>query len=245
MPNSKSCLADSAQAAARGPAPSAAAAVVVFDFDGTLFRGDLGYEWLRWLLWRSPARLALLLLMLPVWAALFLRRRWVQHGVRACFLIATLGRAQVSPADFLHDRAAVMRARLFPEGLAALAAERAAGHRVVIATGEYPPLVEDLLADLPGGCPPVLGSTVVMARWGMDLRHHLQGRRKLDALEAAGYGRRYLRCYTDSATDAALVRASAEAVIVNVAESARAAFTARAAAKDSALRWVRWALSSV
>ncbi len=218
--------------------------MVVFDFDGTLFQGDLGYEWLRWLLRRSPARFGLFVVLLPLWAPLFLRRRWVQHGVRACFLIATLGRSQVSHADFLRDRAAVMRARLFSEALAALAAERAAGHRVVIATGEYPPLVEDLLADLPGGCPPVLGSTVVMARWGMDLRHHLQGRRKLDALEAAGHGRRYLRCYTDSSADAALIRASAETVIVNVAESARAAFTARAAAKNSALRWVRWGLSS-
>jgi phosphatidylglycerophosphatase C len=226
---------------AAGPGVVHDVPVVVFDFDGTLFRGDLGYEWLRWLLRRSPARFALFVLLLPLWAPLFLRRRWVQHGVRACFLIATLGRSRVSHADFLRNRAAVMRARLFPEALAALAAERAAGHRVVIATGEYPPLVEDLLADLPGGCPPVLGSTVVMTRWGMDLRHHLQGRRKLDALEAAGHGRRYLRCYTDSSADAALIRASAEAVIVNVAESARAAFTARAAAKDSALRWVRWA----
>jgi phosphoserine phosphatase len=237
-------LADPALAADKGPAEAPAAAVVVFDFDGTLFRGDLGYEWLRWLLRGSPARFGLFVLLLPLWAPLFLRRRWVQHGVRACFLIATLGRPHVSHADFLRDRAAVMRARLFTEGLAALAAERAAGRRVVIATGEYPPLVEDLLADLPGGCPPVLGSTVVMTRWGMDLRHHLQGRRKLEALEAAGHGHRFLRCYTDSATDAALIRASAGAVIVNVAESARAAFTARAAAKGSALRWVRWALCS-
>ncbi|SDD86274.1 phosphatidylglycerophosphatase C [Aquimonas voraii] len=212
--------------------------MVVFDFDGTLFRGDLGYEWLRWLLRQSPARLALLLLLLPAWAPLFLRRRWVQHGVRACFLIATLGRSTVSPADFLRHCGAAMRARLFPEALNVLAAERAAGHRVVIATGEHPPLVEDLLAELPGGCPPVLGSTVVPTRWGLDLRHHLQGRRKLDALEAAGYGRRCLRCYTDSATDAALIRASAEAVIVNVAVARRPALAARVACAKTALRWV-------
>jgi phosphatidylglycerophosphatase C len=218
--------------------------VVVFDFDGTLFRGDLGYQWLRGLLRGSPARLALLVLLLPLWAPLFLRRPWVQHGVRACFLIATFGRSSVSPAEFLRHCGEAMRDRLFPEALTALAAERAAGHRVVIATGEYPPLVEDLLADLPGGCPPVLGSTVVPTRWGLDLRHHLQGRRKLDALEAAGYGRRYLRCYTDSATDAALIRACAEAVIVNVAVARRPAFVARVACAQTALRWVDWAAAS-
>lgn len=216
--------------------------VVVFDFDGTLFQGDLGYEWLRWLLRRSPARLAVFVLLLPLWAPLFLRRRWVQHGVRVCFLIATLGRAQVSHADFLSDCAEAMRARLFPDALTALAAERAAGHRVVIATGEFPPLVEELLADLPGGCPPVLGSTVVMKRLGMDLRHHLQGRRKLDALETAGYGRRYLRCYTDSATDAALIRACDEAVIVNVQGRGRRDLALRVAGASTALRWVRWAV---
>ena len=44
---------------------------------------------LRWLLRRSPARLAVFVLLLPLWAPLFLCRRWVQHGVRVCFLIAT------------------------------------------------------------------------------------------------------------------------------------------------------------
>ncbi len=218
--------------------------MVVFDFDGTLFRGDLGFEWLLWLLRRSPLRLLLLILLSPLWAPLFLRRRWVQHGVRFCFGVATLGRPRTTPRAFLQQRGEAMRRRLFAEGLAALAAERAAGHQPVIATGEHPELVEALLADTPGGCPPVPGSSLVATRFCLDLRHHLQGRRKLDALEAAGYGRRYLRCYTDSITDAALIRASAEAVIVNVADARRATFSARAAASGTILRWVRWALAS-
>lgn len=219
--------------------------MVVFDFDGTLFRGDLGFEWLRWLLVRSPVRHALLWLLLPVWVPLFLRPRWVQHGVRVCFLIATLGRPQTTPADFLRARGKAMRRRLFTEGLAALACERSAGHRVVIATGEHPDLVECLLADLPGGCPRVLGSTVMPGRFGLDLRHHLQGRRKLDALERAGYGRRYRRCYTDSATDAALIRASEEAVIVGVDKGRRERFRRRIAAPDTALRWTNWVIGEV
>ncbi|MBE5313817.1 MAG: haloacid dehalogenase-like hydrolase [Xanthomonadales bacterium] len=235
-------MADSTLTAGQRAADTAP--LVVFDFDGTLFDGDLGFEWLRWLLWRSPPRFGLLLLLLPLWAPLFLRRRWVQHGVRACFLIATLGRAHCSHSEFLTDRAAELRARLFPEGLAALAAERASGHRVVIATGEHPPLVHHLLAHLPGGCPPVLGSTVVSTRLGLDLRHHLQGRRKLDALDAAGYGRRILRSYTDSATDAAVIRASVEAVIVNVAIARRPVFAARVGCPATPLRWVDWAAAS-
>lgn len=218
--------------------------MVVFDFDGTLFDGDLGFEWLRWLLRRSPLHLVLLVLLMPVWAPLFLRRRWVQHGVRVCFGVATLGRPRTTPRAFLQQRGEAMRRRLFAEGLAALAAERAAGHLPVIATGEHPELVEALLAEVPGGCPPVLGSTLVSTRFWLDLRHHLQGRRKLDALEAAGYGRRYLRCYTDSTTDAALIRASGEAVIVNVADARRAVFSARVVASDTVLRWVRWELPS-
>lgn len=228
--------------AERAARDDASATVVVFDFDGTLFHGDLGFEWLRWLLLRSPARHVLLWSLLPVWGALFLRPRWVQHGVRICFLIATLGRPQTTPAAFLRARGDAMRRRLFAAGLAALDTERRAGHRVVIATGEHPGLVECLLADLPGGCPPVLGSTVIPGRFGLDLRHHLQGRRKRDALERAGYGRRYRRCYTDSATDAALIRASEEAVIVGVDTGRRERFRRRIAAPGTVLRWMNWVI---
>ncbi len=215
--------------------------MVVFDFDGTLFRGDLGFEWLRWLLWRSPAHLVLLCLLLPIWGPLFLRRRWVQHGVRACFLIATLGRPHATPAPFLRACDERLRQRLFAEGLAAMAAERAAGNRVVIATGAVPVLIEGLLATLPGGCPPVIGSTVVPVRLGLDLQHHLQGRRKLDALEHEGLGRAYLRCYTDSSTDAALIRASQEAVIIGVPSARQTRFARRVGATTTRLRWVSWA----
>lgn len=215
----------------------------MFDFDGTLFDGDLGFEWLRWELLRSPLRLLLLVASLPLWAPLFLRRRWVQHGVAACFWLASLGRPRLDPARFLAARGAALRMRLFPQALAMLAECRAAGQPVVIATGALPSLVQGLLAHLPGGCPPVLGSELVPGRWGARLQLHLQGGRKRRALEQAGFGTRYALCVTDSLTDLALLRCSQRAVLVNFRGRRRRRTQARLAAQAPGLQleWRVWA----
>jgi phosphatidylglycerophosphatase C len=189
--------------------------VVVFDFDGTLFDGDLGFEWLRWRLLRSPWRLLLLLLCLPLWAPLFTRRRWVQHGVAACFWIVTLGEPLADPRVFLAARGERLRRRLLAAPMAALIEHRSRGDTVVIATGGLPVLVEGLLAHLPGAAPRVFGSSLLPGRFGVWLRWHLQGGRKLGALRDAGLAPPFARVYTDSLTDLPLLRAALRGVLVS------------------------------
>jgi phosphatidylglycerophosphatase C len=119
---------------------------------------------LRWRLLRSPWRIGLLLMSLPLWAPLFARRRWVQHGVAACFFVATLGEPQAHPREALRARGDHLRARLLAAPLAAMQSHRQRGDTVLIATGAFPPLVEGLLADLADGAPPVFGSIVEPGR---------------------------------------------------------------------------------
>jgi len=194
--------------------PAESPPVVVFDFDGTLFDGDLGYEWLRWRLLRAPWRLALLMVLLPLWAPLFARKRWLRHGVAVCFGAATLGEPRAHPREFLDRHADRLRGRLLPAPLATLQAHRQRGDTVLIATGAFPPLVEGLLAQLPGGAPPVFGSTLEPGRWAARLRVHLQGGHKLKALAAAGHAARIAMVYTDSLADLPLLRASERGVLV-------------------------------
>ncbi len=216
--------------------------VVVFDFDGTLFDGDLGYEWLRWLLLRSPWRLALLLLSTPLWLPLLLLPNGFSAVAAYCFRLATLGAPHTDCGKFLDARGAELRQRLFPQALAALAAHQAAGERVVIATAELPALVHGLLTELPHACPPVLGSQFERGRWTLRLRLHLLGARKLDALDAAGYGRHFALSYTDSLRDTPLILSSDCAVLVNFAHARRARIERRLAALGAATRldWRDW-----
>lgn len=134
-------------------------------------------------------------------------------------------------------------ARLFPQALALLAECRQCGQAVVIATGAVPGLVEGLLTELPGGCPPVLGSLLVPGRWGARLRLHLQGGRKRRALEQAGFGVDYALCVTDSLSDLALLRCSRRAVLVNFRGRRRTRAQARLAAEAPGLplEWQAWA----
>ena len=216
--------------------------VVVFDFDGTLFDGDLGFEWLRWLLLRSPWRLALLLLSMPLWLPLLVLPNGFSAVAACCFWIATLGAPHTDCREFLDACGLKLRRRLFPPALAALAAHQAAGERVVIATAELPALVQGLLTDLPHGCPPVLGSRFERGRWALELRLHLLGARKLDALEAAGYGRHVSLSYTDSLRDTPLILSSDAAVLVNFPYARRARVERSLAVRGVATRldWRDW-----
>lgn len=216
--------------------------MVVFDFDGTLFDGDLGFEWLRWLLLRSPWRLGLLLLSTPLWLPLLLLPNGFSAMAAYCFWVATLHAPQTDCGEFLDARGAQLRQRLFPQALAALAAHQAAGERVVIATAELPALVQGLLSGLPHDCPPVLGSRFERGRWAMRLRLHLLGARKLDALDAAGYGRHVSLSYTDSLRDTPLILSSDGAVMVNFAPGRRARIERQLAALGVAARldWRDW-----
>ena len=216
--------------------------VVVFDFDGTLFDGDLGFEWLRWLLLRSPWRLALLLLSTPLWLRLLLLPNGFSAMAACCFWVATLGAPHTDCRTFLDVRGPELRRRLFPQALAALAAHEAAGERVVIATAELPALVRGLLTGLPHACPPVLGSRFERGRWALRLRLHLLGARKLDALDAAGYGRHFSLSYTDSLRDTPLILSSDRAVLVNFAPGCHARIERRLAALGVSARldWRDW-----
>src|SRR5690606_11333541 len=121
------------------PAAAAVTGAVVFDFDGTLVRGDCVASWLRGQLTGDPLRRLVAGLSFPFLKPAF--RWWRSAWLPASFYswLATVGRTPEALAeareDFLRDCAGRRDALLIAPAVARLRAHLAAGDAVVIVTG--------------------------------------------------------------------------------------------------------------
>ena len=194
------------------------AATVLFDFDGTLVRGDCAAAWLRGLLRSHPLRRLLAGISFPLLAPGF--AWWRSAWVPASFYtwLATVGRTDEALAeareDFLRDCAARRDSLLIAPAVARLHAHLAAGDPVVIVTGAETRLARDLWRALGQPDVPVVGSTVRPAFGGWIGVEHTIGPRKLAALARQGIHPPYAAVYSDSARDLPLLCETARPVLV-------------------------------
>src|SRR5690606_29556519 len=120
-------------------ADGGAGPVVVFDFDGTLVRGDCVANWLRGQLLSHPLRKLVAGLSFPFLAPGF--RWWRRAWLPASFYswLATVGRTSEAIGEardeFLRDCAGRADQLLIAPAVSRLQAHLAAGDRVVIVTG--------------------------------------------------------------------------------------------------------------
>lgn len=194
------------------------AATVLFDFDGTLVRGDCAASWLRGQLRSDPLRKIVAGLSFPVLALGF--AWWRSAWLPASFYtwLATVGRTQdalhEAREDFLRDCAGRRDELLIAPAVARLNAHLAAGDRVVIVTGAEASLARDLWKALGQTDVPVVGSSVRPAFGGYIGVEHTIGPRKLVALARSGIHPPFAAVYTDSARDLPLLCETARPVLV-------------------------------
>lgn len=197
---------------------AAARATVLFDFDGTLVRGDCAAAWLRDLLRSHPLRRLAAGLSFPFVAPAF--AWWRSAWLPASFYtwLATVGRTEESLAeareDFLRTCARRREQLLIAPAVARLHAHLAAGERVVIVTGAEQALARDLWLALGQPAVPVVGSSVKPAFGGWIGVEHTVGPRKLAALARAGIAPPFAAVYSDSARDLPLLCETARPVLV-------------------------------
>ncbi len=197
---------------------AAAPATVLFDFDGTLVRGDCAAAWLRDLLRSHPLRRLLAGASFPFLAPGF--AWWRSAWLPASFYtwLATVGRTDEALAeareDFLRACAARREQLLIPPAVARLHAHLAAGERVVIVTGAERALARDLWRALGQPEVPVVGSSVKPAFGGWIGVEHTVGPRKLEALAREGIRPPFAAVYSDSARDLPLLCETARPVLV-------------------------------
>jgi len=202
------------------PAPSADAPLVVFDFDHTLYDGDSGSHLFAWLLrqawWRTLLAIVLAPVAGPMAACLPTRRRGISMFVWA----GTVGLHHARLLDRLIDRYVTantdrIRARLLPIALDALHAHRAAGDRVVVATGAPPELARAILAFVAHEDVEVIGTQMGPRFGGLVATRHCHHAMKMAMLREAGHIAPVAVAYSDSTADLPLLHAAGSPVVVN------------------------------
>ncbi|WP_295364268.1 haloacid dehalogenase-like hydrolase [Arenimonas sp.] len=193
-------------------------ATVLFDFDGTLVRGDCAAAWLRELLLSHPLRRLAAGVSFPVLKPAF--GWWRVAWLPASFYtwLATVGRTDEALAeareDFLRGCAARREQLLITPAVLRLHAHLAAGDEVVIVTGAEAGLARALWRALGQPDVPVVGSSVRPALGGYIGAEHTVGPRKLVALERQGIRPPFAAVYSDSAIDLPLLCETARPVLV-------------------------------
>ena len=132
------------------PAPREDAPLVVFDFDHTLYDGDSGSHLFAWLIRRNPLRLLVALLASPILGPMVAMLPMRRRGVSGYVWIATFGLHRAREFNRFIDayvlkHEAQIRQRLLPHALKVFTEHRAAGDRVVVATGAPPELARAIL----------------------------------------------------------------------------------------------------
>lgn len=194
------------------------ATTVLFDFDGTLVRGDCAAAWLRGQLTESTWRRLAAGLSWP-----FLRPGfawWRSAWLPASFYtwLATVGRTpealHEAREDFLRDCARRRDDLLIAPAVERLNMHLDAGDRVVIVTGAEAGLAKALWRALGGAEVELVGSRVRPAFGGYVGVEHTIGPRKLAALARLGIHPPFAAVYTDSAVDLPLLCETARPVLV-------------------------------
>lgn len=201
------------------PTPRADAPLIVFDFDHTLYDGDSGSHLFAWLIRRNPLRLLAALIATPVLGPLVAMLPTRRRGISGYVWIATFGLHRVREFNtvidqYVRSHEADIRERLLPHALSVFARHRAAGDRVVVATGAPPELARAMLGFVAHQDVPVIG-TLVGPRWGgVGATRHCHNEEKMRMLRECGYGDIAV-AYSDSSADLPLLKAAKAPVVVN------------------------------
>jgi len=226
VPNWNVCLVD-----------SRAVPVIVFDFDKTIFAGDIGFEITRWRILRSPWRCALGLLLLPIYAPLFLHARSLRWGIGFAYWLSTVAASDDATQAFFAKHGPSLRKRLFPQALRALREAQTQPARVVIATGAMPELVRALLQPVLPRLPEIVGSTTRRFGGGRLLARHCHRSEKLRRLREAGFAPPYAVAYSDSLADTPLFAAAQRVVLVNANDTQANTLQQRLGRPIERVRW--------
>lgn len=204
--------------------PFAATPVVLFDFDGVLFRGDsftaLMRKHLRRQWWRVALLLPLLLVLAPFLAVRRLRRRILRVVVHLALIGVSETHYRQMAQEFGRGLA-VDTERFIEDGLAAIKRHAQSGARVVVVSGCEETLARAILDELGLRDIELVASRLVGGRFGMRVGVHTFGAEKVRQLAAHGIHPPWDVAYSDSSTDAAMLVAARSSVLVNAKHATR------------------------
>ncbi|WP_067540880.1 HAD-IB family phosphatase [Nocardia crassostreae] len=190
-------------------------AVVIFDLDGTLVRGDSFSRFLTELLAQRPLRGVLSsLLAVPLLVSPRRRRRAANLWLWAATAGISDARYQQLVESYVDRHYHPHSGRPIESALQRLREHRRAGHTVVIVTGSEQRLAQQICHRLDFPDIDVVGTTLIRHRGALTLSAHCYGPAKLARLRASGYTGPIAYVYTDSSADLPLLTAATARVLV-------------------------------
>lgn len=196
--------------------------IVVYDMDGTLFRGDCGGAFIKQQIKGNFLRLLLSIVIAPVAFPMLHIPSLRRLGVSAYLWIASIGLSETAYRTVLNNFIAQYRIRPIESVLTECRKDIADGRRVVIATGAGYEMASAFVKHL--GMENQVGLVTSQSRrffGGMISSVQSNGEVKLQELIKYGYPPPYLRAYSDTASDLPILRAASKAFLVNYREKDR------------------------
>lgn len=195
---------------------------VVYDMDGTLFRGDCGGAFITQQIKSNFLRLLLSIVIAPIAFPMLHIQSLRRLGVSAYLWIASIGLSEVAYKTLLNNFIAQYRIRPIEPVLTQCRKDIAEGRKVVIATGAGYEMASAFIKSL--GMENQVGLVTSQSRrflGGMISSVQSNGETKLQELIKHGYPPPYLRAYSDTASDLPILRSANTAFLVNYRESDR------------------------
>jgi phosphoserine phosphatase len=216
--------------AALVPASADGGIIAVFDFDKTLVSIDTGSAFISAIIRRSVARTAAAMLAMPIAGPLFLVRGTRLMSISIFLWIATVGHSRDDFDRLCTEFGSTFHAespggRTFGLVLNELREHVRAGHRVVVLSGSFRPLVELIIKRLVEGQVEVIGSSLRAFGWGLIADRHCVGEAKVTmALDHGLPDRAWDVGFSDSAADIHVLRRCKRRILVNPSEKTIAAY---------------------
>jgi phosphoserine phosphatase len=215
--------------------------VAIFDFDYTLTACDTTARFIRWLLWRSPWRLGLILVAAPVITPMLIVTWGRKLAVRLVAWVATFGLSHERLTALVNVHVATVlncgKTFLLQDARRRIAYHHANGHAVVIATGAFDVLAAAILAAEEVQGVAVVGSSVRRSFWGMVVNQRCYGVNKVHMLRERGYASPWAFVYSDHQNDLPLFEHGLERFVINARPECAARLLAVLGSSAGFLSW--------
>ncbi len=195
---------------------------VIYDMDGTLFRGDCGGAFITQQIKGNFLRLLLSIAIAPIAFPMLHIPSLRRLGVSAYLWIASIGLSETAYKNLLNNFIAQYRIRPIEPVLTECRKDIADGRKVVIATGAGYEMASAFIKHL--GMENQVDLVTSKSRrffGGMISSVQSNGEVKLLELIKHGYPPPYLRAYSDTASDLPILNAASKAFLVNYREKDR------------------------
>jgi len=196
--------------------------IVVYDMDGTLFRGDCGGAFIKQQIKGNVLRLLMAVVIAPIAFPMLHIPSLRRLGVSAYLWIASIGLSEATYNNALNAFISQYRIHPIEKVLAACRNDIADGKQVVIATGAGQEMASAFIrhlgmADQVG----LVASRSTRFIGGMIASVQCNGETKLQELIRNGYHPPYLKVYSDTASDLPILQSAMTAYLVNYREKDR------------------------